>query len=118
MPANKSQKFLDFEFVNYKLTKDDKKQFDKWASDNADKLIPLVTQLFEAGYKLSISPDLDNLCYIATITSTKHSAHNKMSAMTSRSDDWTEAVMIGLYKHFVVFDGADWPKDADRDSWG
>lgn len=118
MPKPNNQRFSDIEFVNYKLTNDDRTSFLAWQEKNLPHIVRLTTDLLEAGYKLSVSPDMDNGCYIVTVTSTKHSAYNKSRAMTSKSDDWQEAIMLSLFKVFVIFDGKDWEYDAELQNWG
>jgi hypothetical protein len=117
----KSNRFKsNIEFVTLKLTTADKAKFDEWAKVGEKKLFPMLDELGEGGYKISISPDFNNACVIASITATDNSTHNVGLCMTSRGETIVEALLVACYKHFVLADGSDWLAVAGKneDNWG
>ena len=118
LTVKKNRTLPDYEFINYKLPENLADEFQKWTNANSAKFWTFLGSLTEAGYKLSVSPDLDNACVIATITATKYATNNNGFCLSSRSDDAMEAVWLSLYKHFVVFDGGTWEAGTVRSNWG
>lgn len=107
------------EWVNIRLNRSDKKAFDTWAKDNLDDMFELEAHLLHAGYKIARSYDQSKDCVIVTITAKSDTPINALRGYTSRSNDLTEAVMMALYKHWVLANGSDWNKIATSDdSWG
>lgn len=107
------------DFVNIRLSPDDKKKFDAWAQqtlpDLADHLLALVSN----DYKVSLNLDAQNDCYIVAFTGNSDNRKNKGLCMTSRSGDLIEAILIGLYKHEVLCENGEWGEPEQRDnSWG
>jgi hypothetical protein len=121
LTVKKSNRFKsNIEFVTLKLTSQDKTKFDDWATKEGGKIFKMLVEVNEGGYKVSISPDFQNSCVIASITGTDNSTHNVGLCMTSRAEDVQEALMVMCYKHFVMADGGDWLDVAGKneDNWG
>lgn len=117
----KSNRFKsNIEFVTLKLGKADKEKFDAWVKAEGGKIFKYLGELAEGGYKVSISPDFNNSCVIASLTATDNSPRNNGFCMTSRGEDTLEALQIACYKHFVMADEGDWLDIADKssDNWG
>ena len=96
------------EFVNVRLTEDDKPRFKSWAGENLDDLGTFLSELIGSDYKLSMNLDLRNDCYIVAVTGTTENRVNKSLCMTSRASDLVEAILIALYKHFVLCESGSW----------
>lgn len=121
LEMKKSNRFKsNIEFVTLKLTSQDREKFANWEKDAGKKIWAMLTELNEGGYKMSISPDFNNNCVIASLTATDNSVHNQGLCMTSRAEDTQEALLVMCYKHFVMADGADWLTVAGKneDNWG
>jgi hypothetical protein len=114
----KNGKFIEYEFVNIRLTEEQIADFEAWSQKNQNKVWAMLGELAEAGYKHSTSPDPDNQCHISTLTATDHAALNTRHCMSSRSDDLLEAVMLTCYKHFIISNGLEWQGSAARKNWG
>lgn len=114
----KKQGFVEYEFVNIRLTEDQVEDFEKWAMANTSKIWQMLNDLAEAGYKHSTSPDLENACHISTITATQYATDNQKFCLSSRSDNLVEAVLLTCYKHFVISDGGAWRGSQTRKNWG
>jgi hypothetical protein len=107
------------EFVNIKVAPDQKSDFLKWAKTAQDDLGTFLINLVGAGYKLSANCDEQNDCFIVAVTGTQASRENRGLCVTSRSDDLIEAILLAMYKHFVICDSGSWGAPEERnDSWG
>lgn len=121
LTMKKSNRFKsNIEFVTLKLTTADKEKFAEWAKTGEKKIFAMLDTLNEGGYKLSISPDFNNACVIASLTATDNSTHNNGLCMTSRGETVIEALLVACYKHFVIADEQDWLLVAGKneDNWG
>ncbi len=123
-PRNKKQSsggkgsFDDYAFVDVRIRASDKDAFKTWAQSNANDSVDLLSTLVNSGYKVSVSWSDYQDCYTASFTGQEEKSPNYHLVMTSRSDDLWEAIMIGLYKHFVQCGGEDWPTDRQTNDWG
>lgn len=124
MPQNKKQQqnsqqqWQKVEFVNINLSKSEKTQFKAWYSENQAELPRLLTAFIAAGYKLSIKWDNENACFIATSTCIDESLNNSGKALSSRSDDWLEAIALNLFKTDVLSEDGTWESSGKGNSWG
>ena len=118
MPKRPDTPFAEVSFVNIRISADEKPAFDSWAEKQAKRVWEMIQSLADSGYKLSISPDLENSCYIATLTGTKHAVRNKNKAISSRSDDVIEAILLSAYKHVVLFGEGEWEGEQRQNNWG
>lgn len=114
----RNSRFVEYEFVNIRLTEEQVEDFQVWAAKNGGKVWEMLNDLAEAGYKHSTSPDPDNQCHISTLTATEHASENLKHCLSSRSDDLIEAVLLSCYKHFVLSDGGEWVGSSARRNWG
>jgi hypothetical protein len=110
--------FGNVEFIQVKLQPEDAAGFNTWCDSNRKKFLSMGQEIAEAGYKLSISPDPDNGCIIASLTGTKHASVNEGLCMSSRADTFEEAVLLCFYKHIVLFDGGEWTGTQTSQNWG
>lgn len=119
--AMKNKRFnKQIEFVTLRLTTADKEKFAVWEKANTPKIFKYLNELSEGGYKVSISPDFNNSCIIASITGTENSTANVGLCMTSRAESVEEAIMLACYKHFELCAADDWTALAGKndDNWG
>ena len=110
--------FGDWEFVDVKVTKADKASFKDWSTKTAADSVDLLSTLVNSGYKLSVSWSDYSDCYTASLSCTEEGLANYHLVMTSRSDELWEAVMLALYKHYVMCHDETWPTDKPDDTWG
>jgi len=108
----------DIEFVNVKLTEDQKTQFTAWAQKPPTPITDLIGQSMVNLYRISCGWDDSNQCFIATITGKKEAKFNASRSMSSRSDDWYEALALCMFKHYVLFGERTWQGETDRNNWG
>lgn len=105
-------------FSTLKLSAGDKKAFETWAKSNADDMfLILYPEVLQSGIKCSLSYDRDHDTFIFSMTDRDPGSENHNVCMVSRSNSHEEAMLIGLYKHFVLCDDCPWPI-AGSDDWG
>jgi hypothetical protein len=107
------------EFVNLRLSLEQKPQFEVWAKENQDDLFNYLVNMVADGYKISINLDANNDCIIVAVTGTDNNRTNRGRCMTSRSHDAIEALLMAIFKHVVLCDGGDWGEGENKASdWG
>jgi hypothetical protein len=107
------------DFVNLKLTEDDRKAFADWAETNSGDTLTYLEQLIGSGYKLSLNEDEENHCFIAAVTGGQDNRDNRNKCLISRAPDLLEVLQMALYKHFVMCNAGDWGETEKQDmSWG
>lgn len=117
-PPKKYQNAFNTEFVNVQLSEGQKKDFLKWKTEQAERIADLIGQIAVDDYKITCSWDARNQCYIASFTGKEDQRHNEHRSMSSRSDDWYEAIALNVYKHVVVFHEGTWEGDNTKNNWG
>lgn len=123
MPAKKQQNsngrsWDKIEFVNINLSKAEKTQFKSWFADNQAEIPRLASVFIGAGYKMSLKWDNSNECFIATATCDDESLSNYGKALSSRSDDWVEAIALNIFKTDVLSEEGVWEGNGKGNSWG
>lgn len=117
----KSKRFnSSIQFINIRLGKLEKEAFEVWYKENLKNLFKMVNTLHEEGYKISLSPDFQNNCIIASITGTDNASFNNGLCFTSRAEVVEEAIMLMCYKHIVMAHSESWEDIAESrdDAWG
>ena len=100
---SKGNRFGNTEFVNVTLDVEQRKEFKAWFTTIVDDLHDEIGQLMVDDYKVSCSWDDNNQCFIATFTGKPDQNYNSEKALSSRSDNWFEALGLNLFKHIVIF---------------
>lgn len=124
MPAKKQQQqqnnsnYRQIEFVNINLSKAEKTQFKSWFAEHQAEIPTLMTAFIAQGYKLSLKWDNENECFIATSTCTDEGMENSGKALSSRSDDWVEAIALNYFKTDILSEGGVWESSGRGNSWG
>lgn len=108
----------DFEFVDIKLSDADKAHFKQQYAENAPELFDALVTLVEGGYKLTISGDERNACFISSLTCKHEADDNYGYVLTSRSDDLYECMLLGAFKHIYLCKDGVWPKEKSANAWG
>jgi hypothetical protein len=91
-------------FIDVRLTPEQRAEFTDWC--NADQLTFLDDVLGDE-IKVGLSYDPDNETYQANLTSVKHAGSGMRVILTARAGTWEKAILLALYKHFVLLEG-DW----------
>lgn len=114
------KKFTGFttKFAAIRLDATEKKAFKKWCEENAADGDVYYVELIRAGWKGSTRYDDENDCFVWSMTQMSERDVNHDVCVTSRSDNMYEAMMLGIYKINVMFQGKKLPTEAERDNWG
>ena len=110
--------YREFEFANLRLSEPQKAHFKGWFSENAPSFEELIASYTLVGYKHSFSWDEKNDCFIASMTCNNQKSPNANCVLTSRSEDWFEALMMNVYKTAVICEDEVWPRQSNKDTWG
>lgn len=116
--AQNQLSWQQMEFVNFKLRQDESVEFNTWTAKLGEHGLDEIAGMMAEGYKLSIKWDSENVCFIASWTSSADMAVNTNMCMTSRSNDWYEAALMGVYKHKFIFGKTGWPRQGKDNNWG
>jgi len=106
------------EFINVTLTEPQKKEFKVWAKEQSASIADELGQVMVDEYRVSLVWDDSNQCFIATFTGKVDQSTNADKALSSRSDDWYEAIALTLFKHKVIFGGKTWNGETSKNNWG
>lgn len=117
-PQKQAQNWSKIEFVSRNLLSEEADDFKKWEKGVSAESGSLISQVMLDDYKLSVTYDDNNECFIATLTGKDDQRHNSNKALSARSDDWYEAIMMTLYKHLVLFSGTKWSGSSQKNNWG
>lgn len=106
-------KGTEWTFINYRLDKDEVRAFETWVAETNPNVYEVINDLTSAGYKMSISWDDKHTCFNVTITGGEASK-NAGKSLSSRSDEWSNALMMCLYKHTEIFRSGTWKSRAEE----
>lgn len=96
------------EMISSKLTDAELLEFETWYAKQQPKLWNTLTDILLDGHKQGVSWDAYNDCFIASLTGRGDGVTNDGRCLTSRSQDWIEAVALNLYKHLVIYQKGLW----------
>jgi|SRR5664279_1210551 len=105
-------------FVTINLTEADQKKFAGWISGIVEEWPTLFSQLIADGYKVGVTWDDNNACFIASLTGKVEGEVNYNKCIVARSSEWHEALQLLHYKHLIVCAAGDWTKHQSAASWG
>ena len=112
------REFTRIQFVNLRLTGEDKKTFEKWRKDNEDDLFALLETIILEDIRVSVSFDGKNRTYIVSFTCRDELSPNNGFCVSSRHDEVVTAVLVAIFKHQVVIADQTWDTVASADDWG
>ncbi len=105
-------------FANVRLSEQQKGDFQEWVDKNAKDFLQFQTDLLVEGWKLSIKADLQNACFMVSHTCGAEKHQNYNICLTSRSEDWEEALWMNIYKIRVLFANEKLPTETLKNNWG
>ena len=108
-------------FIDLRLDEQQKAEFLAWAAESPATWTDDLQEMLAEGLNLSIKFDAENSTFIASVMGAGITNSNERYCLTARSDVWTEALALVVYKHVVLMDGA-WddflPKTGRLRQWG
>lgn len=105
-------------FIDLKLDKSDQADFRKYASTGDGELSLELAQTIADGNKLSVAWDDNNQTYIASFTCKDEDSVNYNCCISSRSQEWFEAILLGCYKINKLCYNKPWKDVSASDDWG
>jgi len=106
------------EFVTYTLSSDDKKAFPVWQKKNLEHLDDLIVGLLQTNHKISFSFSEGNDSFICSVTGKPEDCNNASKCYTSHAKDYSTALWVALYKHYIIWDNGVWESLADSEDFG
>lgn len=116
--AAERESFQDFSFVEMRLDKSARAEFQAYVAASSNELWDDLRGMLQSGYKLSVTYQSNNDCFLASLTCKGDGDPNEGLVLTSRSDDMIDAVLLGVYKTTVLCKDNTWPRDRQADNWG
>lgn len=116
--TRKNNNFVETEFVTVRLDKEQAQAFADWVAQDDESRALDLAEFITAGHKTSITWDDYNSCFIVSSTCKDEASDNHNKCITSRSNDWYEAMMLNVYKANVLFGKGAWESDAQTNAWG
>jgi hypothetical protein len=117
--SSKSTRFTsNIEFVNYKMDAAEKKAFKSWYKNEPSIYHTELINLVAAGYKSSVSYSDELECFTHSLTCQDETSPNYNKCLTSRSDDYWEAMAISMFKHLQLSEGGIWVFESAKNNWG
>jgi hypothetical protein len=110
--------FGDIKFAAIKLETEGKDEFANWYKSTDNAKPEDIGELLVMGWKCSVTWDGNNDCFIASYTQRDEDDRNYNVCVTSRSDDITEALFLGVFKIAVMFADKKIPTEQVKDNWG
>lgn len=107
MAKSRNGTFAQVEFVVIDWQEKHEAMFDDWQRKHANDWHMKITDMLADQYKFGLTWDDNNACYIVSVTCRDEKATNAGLCFTARSDDWTEAMQIAVFKHYEI-SGEDW----------
>lgn len=112
MPPKKQGKAWNasqWEMINYQLSEDELKAFDKWFGGVIDDVDEICANVMVEGYKIGVSYHADSGSFIGTITGKDlDDCVNRKKSMSSWHPTFHGAMLMALFKHIEVFQGGEW----------
>lgn len=105
-------------FVNYKLTGLEKDDFAGYMSASVEEHAKELVSYMHEGMKFSFSENLEHGFFLASVTCKNDGNINNNRCITSRSNDWYEALMMCAFKISRLGVDEDWLDQTPSDDWG
>lgn len=102
------------EFINYKMDKETKNKFKKWLEITAPERMLLIHETLQSDYKFSLSWDVNNECFIASLTG-KSESLNPNKCISLRAHEWDTALFAVAFVHSFVFASEIWDAEESTD---
>ena len=105
-------------FVDIRLDKKQQDLFREFMEKKADDLSLALADFIADGNKTSITWDDENKTFIVASTCKNPDSINLDACISSRSQDWYEALMLNVFKHLVICGAGEWEGESRDKSWG
>ena len=113
-----SRSMDDMEFVDYKLSAEEKAAAVELYGDDVEKLLDAQNQLNIGGYRTTFSYDQKNSCAIVSMIGRDVESPNYDKCMTTRHGTIRMALIYAVYKQVMIFTGKAWSDEGNESLWG
>lgn len=105
-------------FVNVRVERAEKDKVAKWASRKGFDYLAELEHLVQAGYKIGVSWDNRNDCFIVSITCWEEGTENYAHCFSTRHGNIKRAIELMLFKVNVLLEESPWGEVSQADDWG
>jgi hypothetical protein len=105
-------------FVNVRVERAQKDAVGKWAGRKGFDYLTELEHLVQAGYKVGVSWDNRNQCFIVSVTCWEDGAANYAHCFSTRHGSIQKAIELMLYKVNVLLEESPWGEVSQADDWG
>lgn len=105
-------------FIQIKLTGQHKDGFAEWMERKEAEIALDVAAFMSNGHKTSITWDNENKCWIVSATCKEDDSVNYNCCLSSRSQEWWEAMCMNVYKSDVMCEKGSWLDQQVDTNWG
>jgi len=109
---------INIQFVDMRLSGEHKEGFREWFQRKGDMVALDIATFISNGHKIGITWDDKHTCWIVSATCKDDANVNVDCCVTSRSDEWYEALAMCVYKNDVVANKGRWLDESNEDHWG
>jgi hypothetical protein len=102
----------EFNLIDYRLSDEQLAEFDAWIAKQAADPTTVLTELATLSYKISLTYVENSEAWCASITGKPDAKFNSATTLTSWADEPLEALYMGAFKVFVVFNRGKWATKA------
>jgi hypothetical protein len=106
------------QFVVIRLSGKHKDGFREYMQRPAEEVALDVASFMSSGHKTSITWDDSNQCWIVSATCKEESSKNLNHCLSSRSNEWYEALCMNVYKNDVICNKGSWVDQQEDNDWG
>lgn len=110
--------FAQVDFVNIYVSSQQEAQYRDWLKTADTQLVSLLADVIADQHKVGISFDGANACYIASATCKDETSPNYNVCITARSDDWTDALLLLVFKIQHIAGKIPWRDCSRPTTWG
>lgn len=75
-----------------------------------------LSRLLDSGYRVAFAGQPDRGATTCSITGRDGAGANEGKTLTAWAETWYEALVVALYKHYVICAGEDWPTTPPKSS--
>lgn len=116
--ANTSRGWTETKFVTIRLNGKHKDGFREYMQRPPEEIALDVASFMSSGHKTSITWDDNNACWIVSSTCKDDSSKNLDHCISSRSQEWYEALSMNVYKNNVICNKGAWIDQQEENDWG
>lgn len=108
----------DYTFVDRRLHSGEKEAWLQWSQEKYKDAFLLLGDVASGQHKVTLTYQEQGDCFICSFTCNDEQSPNYHVILTSRSDVAEEAVLLNLYKFYVIYEDKAWTSEDHSNNWG